>query len=220
MKTKFTEKEIRSVEEQLSCPSGDLGVEIGRRMMDSNAGMIMNSMMYLEVFPNAVLCELGHGNGGHFSELVERFEGITYYGLEVSKTMFEEAKKNIPNDQFLLSLYDGEKIPFEDSCFDFLVSVNTLYFWEEPKRLTKEIARVLKPAGVAVLSYVNADFMRTLPFVGDKFQLYDLERIKLMIEGQGLYIDQISDQKEDVLDKMNQKVCREYSMVRLVKGGS
>ena len=63
MKTKFTEKEIRSVEEQLSCPSGDLGIEIGRRMMDSNAGMIINSMMYLEVFPNAVLCELGHGNG-------------------------------------------------------------------------------------------------------------------------------------------------------------
>lgn len=217
MKTEFTEREIRSLEEQLSCPSGDLGIEVGRRMMDSNAGMIINSMMYLELFPNAVLCELGHGNGGHFSELVERFEGITYYGLEVSKTMFEEAQKNIPNDHFLLNLYAGKQIPFEDSYFDFLVSVNTLYFWEEPRKLTQEIARVLKPNGVAVLSYIKADFMRTLPFVGDKFQLYDLERIRSMIKDLGLYIDQVSDQKEDVLNKMNQKVSREYSMVRLVK---
>jgi ubiquinone/menaquinone biosynthesis C-methylase UbiE len=43
-------------------------------------------------------------------------------------------------------------LPFEDNRFDKAFSIHSIYFWEQPKNVLKEINRVLKPTGKIVLT--------------------------------------------------------------------
>jgi SAM-dependent methyltransferase len=49
-------------------------------------------------------------------------------------------------------LYDGGRMPFDDQSFDTVLNVQVLEHTPTPGELVKEIARVLKPTGVALLT--------------------------------------------------------------------
>ncbi|MHC0443676.1 class I SAM-dependent methyltransferase, partial [Flavobacterium sp. 3-210] len=80
--------------------------------------------------------------------------------------MFQEARKInrnfVSQKQAFFSLYDGNKIPFEDETFDKVFTVNTIYFWQKPEDLLSEIYRVLKPNGNFCLTFAEEDFMKKL----------------------------------------------------------
>lgn len=46
---------------------------------------------------------------------------------------------------------DVQKLPFDNDSADFIMSRGSIWFWEEPEKGLKEIHRVLKPGGVAVV---------------------------------------------------------------------
>jgi SAM-dependent methyltransferase len=48
--------------------------------------------------------------------------------------------------------YDGERLPFEDKCFDTVLNVQVLEHTPEPGRLVIEMARVLKDDGLLILT--------------------------------------------------------------------
>lgn len=89
----MTEEELRAIEKQLSCPEGELGIRVGYTMNESNIGMTLNSISFLSIKNNDSILELGHGNCGHLSKLIEEAENIHYTGIEISETMHAEAKK-------------------------------------------------------------------------------------------------------------------------------
>ena len=64
-------------------------------------------------------------------------------------------------------------LPYEDGVFTKVLSVNTVYFWEEPAWLLAEMCRVLTAGGRVCLSFCEKDFMKTLPFTKYGFALYD-----------------------------------------------
>ncbi|HEY1536785.1 MAG TPA: class I SAM-dependent methyltransferase [Polyangiaceae bacterium] len=49
-------------------------------------------------------------------------------------------------------LYDGKRLPFADGEFDTVLSVQTLEHTPEPQALLREMARVLRPGGVLLLT--------------------------------------------------------------------
>ncbi|MGK4007180.1 class I SAM-dependent methyltransferase [Sorangium sp. So ce1036] len=49
-------------------------------------------------------------------------------------------------------LYDGERLPFPDASFDTVLSVQVLEHTPEPGALVAEMARVLRPDGLLILS--------------------------------------------------------------------
>jgi len=91
--------------------------------------------------------EIGAGTG--------RFSipfGITV-GVEPSKAMAEIARiKGI-------TIYDAkaEKLPFDDSTFDFVLMVTTICFLEDPLQALKEIRRILRPAGKIIIGMLDKD---------------------------------------------------------------
>ncbi|WNJ19376.1 class I SAM-dependent methyltransferase [Pontibacter sp. G13] len=217
MEEQFSAEELQELERQLSCPSGEFGIEVAERMNETNIGMTLSTMDYLDIGNHQSVLELGHGNCAHLPQLLGLAEGVSYAGLEISETMFEAAKTINHSFSADFRLYDGVSIPHEDEAFDRLMSVNSIYFWEQPDVLMKEIERVLKPGGLCVLTYAEKDFMKDLPFVGTKFKLFGAEEIKQLVASCDLVIQGFESGQDQMEDKLGVTGNRSYSMVKLRK---
>lgn len=103
------------------------------------------------------ILELGPGTGSNF-----RFfpKTIDWYGLEPNQFMepylTNEAKKYMIQSVHLIN-GKAERIPFPDKTFDAIVSTHVLCSVDDPKKVLREIYRVLKNRGtVYVLEHVQS----------------------------------------------------------------
>ena len=214
----MTEQELKILAQQLSNPEGDIGKEVAEMMNRTNISMTKETIKALLLTDNEKVLELGHGNAGHLSYLLDFAENINYTGLEISETMKTEAE-NI-NQKYLsqaeFKLYDGKNIPFEDESFDKIMTVNTIYFWEDPVGFLNEIYRVLNHNGSFVLTFAKKDFMKTLPFTSD-FRLYNYEDVELLISQTNFKRMIRSDKEELISSKTGESVKREYKVLTIKK---
>lgn len=176
---------LKKLATQLSCPQNEEGIEVANMMHDSNIGMTRKTITALNIAKGDLILELGHGNCKHLSEILTGAENISYYGLEISELMKNEAAENniaaIQGNQASFHLYDGKKIPFSENTFDKILTVNTIYFWENPETFIQEIYRVLKPNGLFAIGFADKNFMETLPFTSYGFNLYHKEKLNSLI---------------------------------------
>lgn len=214
-------KELEELAAQLRQPSGTKGIEIAEMMNETNIGMTHHAIDLLGILDKAHVLELGHGNGGHLSYLFEQNEGLTYYGLEISVLMHEEAKQVnqsfIQRKQAAFYLYDGLHIPFADDHFDKVFTVNTLYFWTDPEFLLAELYRVIKPGGILNITFAQQDFMKQLPFTSFGFTLYDNEKIRQLIDSSPFRYLSSATQTEQIKSKTGDLVDRAFTTVTLGK---
>lgn len=130
------------------------------------------------IYPSHKLRGLDFGCGiGRMTVLLHEFD-IDGYGIDISENAIVEAKNlakhfgfNIDN---FLQAYDGKKIPFDDSYFDFTISEGVLDSmpFELAKTLIKDIDRVTKKYFfLSLISAESADIFRQ---VKDK-ELFDGE---------------------------------------------
>jgi len=213
----FSKQQLKDLEEQLSHPKGMKGMELGHTMHTSNYGMIMESIVALKIDNSDTILELGHGNCHHLSEIIKSANDVSFHGLEVSEVMHEEAIQFKGNINANFQLYDGVQIPYQNDFFDKIMTVNTIYFWSKPTTLISEIDRVLKIGGICVLTLVSKEFMKNLPFVGDKFTLYGILEIESLIEKTKLEIINSQRVVESVENKVGKVVDREYHIIKLKK---
>jgi SAM-dependent methyltransferase len=218
---KFSSKELIELELQLSKPTGSSGIRIAENMNKSNIQMTLDSIEALELSKNDILLEIGHGNCGHLENIYAQAKDIQYFGLEISETMKLEAEKIneklLKKQQGTFFLYDGIKIPFPENYFDKIFTVNTIYFWENPKDFIAEINSVLKMNGICILTFAQKSFMKNLPFVNDKFCLYDTESINLLVSKSGFKIMNTSTKVEVVKSKTGELIKRIYTIVTILK---
>jgi len=219
---KFMEKEeLQAIASQLKHPTGEKGIEMANMMNETNINMTRHSIQNLNISKENKILELGHGNAGHLEFLMEQLEDLKYYGLEISELMFQEARQInrnfVSQKQAFFSLYDGNVIPFEDSFFDKIFTVNTLYFWQEPEKLLSEIYRVLKPDGNFCLTFAEESFMKQLPFTAFEFTLYSTEKAQQLIEKSSFKIVYTETLREKVKSKTGELVDRDYTTIVLEK---
>ncbi len=214
----MTEQELKILAQQLSNPEGETGKEVAKMMNETNISMTKESIKVLHLTDNESVLELGHGNAGHLSYLLDFADNIQYTGLEISETMKSEAE-NI-NSKYLsqanFQLYDGNKIPFENEIFDKVITVNTIYFWENPVEFFNEIYRVLKKDGSFVLTFAKKDFMKNLPFTAD-FKLYNYEDVEELVAETNFKRMIRSDKEEWITSKTGTFVKREYKVLTIKK---
>src|SRR5690606_35477524 len=162
----MNEKDLKALASQLRQPNGTAGVEISDMMNETNIKMTLHSIKQLNILDNEIVLELGHGNCKHLPFVLEQKSNLTYYGLEISELMNQEAKQI--NHQYtdkqtaFFHLYDGLIIPYENNYFDKIFTVNTIYFWDNPQLLLSEMYRVIKPKGVLNITFAQKDFMEHL----------------------------------------------------------
>ncbi|MBK6266588.1 class I SAM-dependent methyltransferase [Marivirga sp. S37H4] len=209
--------DMKTIATQLRCPSGEDGLEIAGEMNKTNHGMTMNTIRHLDLKGHDRVLEIGPGNAQHLVELMKMAPEINYNGLDISADMKKEAERInadfVRKKQAQFFHYSGESFPFEDKTFDKIMTVNTLYFWEDPAATLQEIYRVLKPGGLCNITYSLKDFMKNLPFTVYGFQLYNDEDVLALIEKSSFNDSQIIPEIETVKSKHGEMVNRTYSVL-------
>ncbi|WP_264738012.1 class I SAM-dependent methyltransferase [Cytobacillus firmus] len=113
------------------------------------------------------------------------------YGLEYSETMVQVAtqlnKTFIEQGRVQIKQGNIEKIPYGDSVFNKIFTVNTIYFWSSPVLVLREIKRVLKPGGRLVITFRSKDIMSERASNDSDFELYTpaAEELKKMLKETG-----------------------------------
>lgn len=111
--------------------------------------------------------EVGCGLGldlARFAEGGARVTGIdlSQKAIELARAHFEQ--KGLKGD---LRVMDGEKMSFSDKSFDVVYAHGVLPYAPNPERMVREIRRVLRPGGKAILmSYNTASWFTVLSRLG------------------------------------------------------
>ncbi|MEM9831234.1 MAG: class I SAM-dependent methyltransferase [Bacteroidota bacterium] len=217
----MTKAELKEIAEQLRCPSGSAGIEMAEVMHKTNIGMTLASIEALGIQDQQAILELGPGNCGHLSTIMQKAKDMTYVGLEVSETMQRAAEQGnqtwVAEQRVTFKCYDGQTIPYPDHTFDRIMTVNTLYFWQSPSELLLELYRVLRVRGRLVLTFATKQFMEKLPFVTHNFRLYDHQELNYLINQSPFRLSDILDKTEQVKSKAGDWVERSYSVAMLEK---
>ena len=90
----------------------------------------------------AKVLELGAGDGWQARQLQGR--GFDVSAIDI-KTPFRHAAQYFP-----VTLYDGTNLPFTDKSFDAIYSSNVLEHVSEFEKVQQDLARILRPGGIAV----------------------------------------------------------------------
>jgi len=103
---------------------------------------------------SAVL-EIGSGPGELALEIARRLPGGEVVGIDLAEAMIdravERARAERLDGRVRFILADGATLPLADGSFDVAVSTLSLHHWADPAIVFAEIARVLRPGGVALI---------------------------------------------------------------------
>jgi SAM-dependent methyltransferase len=97
------------------------------------------------------LLEVGVGSGRLLARLAE--QGWDVVGIDAAPRMVELARARVPGAK--VDVARVEELPFEDASFDAVVAVGVLEYTDLAASL-RELARVLRPGGRAVLGVLNS----------------------------------------------------------------
>ncbi|KFF26282.1 class I SAM-dependent methyltransferase [Chryseobacterium vrystaatense] len=212
--------ELKILAQNLANPQGEKGIEIGEMMNATNISMTLESIKTLLIEDDEHILEIGHGNAAHLKNILSRAQNLKYTGVDISETMYNEARKL--NKKFEgqadFVLYEGKKLPFEDKAFDKIFTVNTVYFWENPVEFLNEIYRVLKKEGTFVLTFGQREFMEKLPFTEYDFTLYSNSEMEEIVSESQFKRMKISEKEEDIPSKSgNETIHRVYTVLTIKK---
>jgi len=114
---------------------------IGENSNRDNRDIFYNHIDFIA--PGIKLLDVACGDGldlTHYKEL-----GATVYGIDASEQLIAIAQKRLPGADIKVATF--EKLPFEDSIFDAVLSKYALQTSEDMAPAFSEILRVLKPGG-------------------------------------------------------------------------
>ncbi len=96
--------------------------------------------------------DLGCGTGELVVALARRFRDARIVGIDLSPDMLLYAGRHATTDGRLrFTVGNAASLPFDDGSVDLVVSTLSLHHWSEPADAFAEIARVLRPGGIALI---------------------------------------------------------------------
>ena len=121
-----------------------VGLVAGRRVLDAGCGV------------------------GWGSELLRRAGAASVVGVDISDAALADARSRAPECEFVPG--DLQKLPFPDAEFDVVVCMEALEHTEDTGGTLDELARVLRPGGVLLVSSPNPGVYEA----GNPFHVHEL----------------------------------------------
>jgi ubiquinone/menaquinone biosynthesis C-methylase UbiE len=170
---------LNAIGKQLQHPRGLFGRALFTWMTTKTIAHARWTADLLDVQPDDEVLEVGFGNGANIGLLAQRASKGRVAGAEVSETAIEMASKRnaraISEGRVKLHQAAGGALPFDDGTFNKACTVATVYVIADPSAVFREMHRVLKPNGLAAVTFpVREKFMRFKPAGTEGFHLHEL----------------------------------------------
>ncbi|MBK1440025.1 class I SAM-dependent methyltransferase [Parapedobacter sp. ISTM3] len=210
--------DFSAVAAQLARPEGEAGIKAAEQMNTSNAEMTKHTIDLLALKGREIVLEIGPGNGRFAEYVLSKGPGIQYTGVDISATMVQTARQInghlIDAGQADFIQVDGQHLPFPESTFTHVFTVNTLYFWENPAVQLAETKRILTPGGTFCLAIASKAFMKQLPFTAYGFTLYTPETAQQLLLANGFALVDTTVRAHKTVSASKQEVMREEIFIR------
>ena len=176
---------------QLGRPEGIRGRVLGRGLNRGNRSAVTAAVKATELQAGQVGADVGFGGGLGLQLLLDAVGPAGHvHGVELSDTMLAAAQRRHRADVQAgrMTLVPGvlEQLPLQHASVDGLVTVNTLYFVEDVAAVFRELARVLRPSGRAVIGVGDPAAMARMPMTQHGFRLRSPEELTAGLAEAGL----------------------------------
>lgn len=151
----------------------------------------LNAFVYetLSIRKNDHVLEIGFGTGALIKKIALLMDHGSVEGIDFSKTMVALAEKKnqkfINNGKVKIHWGNFDEVPFEDSSFDKIFTVNTIYFWKKPEATIEKMGRMLKNGGKLVVGFHEKSEMEKMPLSRDVFQYYSTQDLTDLLSRHG-----------------------------------
>jgi len=181
---------LSAIGKQLQHPRGLFGKALFRWMSEKTIEHGRWTADLMDVRTDDDVLEIGFGNGANLALLTQRAPKGHVVGAEVSETAMEMASKRnaeaISAGRVRLHRAAGGALPFEVGAFDKACTVATAYVIADPAAVFREMHRVLKPGGVAAVTFpIRENFMRFKPTRTEGFYLHELADLEVAFRDAG-----------------------------------
>ncbi len=130
----------------------------------------LRNMRIKKVLPHIgegkIVCDLGCGNG----ELLGRLGGIIEKGIGIDK---RPSKNSVGENIELIKGDLTSGLPVEDGFCDVVTILAVIEHLEEPQKLIKEVFRILKDGGIAIITTPAPAAKRILEFMAFRLNIID-----------------------------------------------
>jgi ubiquinone/menaquinone biosynthesis C-methylase UbiE len=119
------------------------------------------------------ILDVGCGTGDYI-QVASRHKG-SYFGVDYSWPMINQARQQISGHgkQHLFLVGSGEDLPYQNNCFDLVMAMGYIEYFQEPFVPLREIQRILKPGGILVMQSHKRELFSNL----DRFVINPLRSI-------------------------------------------
>jgi SAM-dependent methyltransferase len=125
--------------------------------------------------------------------------GARAYGVDISPPIVMRAREAFADDPLRCAVSDVRALPFRDGSFDAIYSMGTIEHFDETEHAVREMARVLKPGGRAIVGVPNrhdpflrplfATILQALGMYGYGYEKsYSRRALREMLERAGLVV--------------------------------
>lgn len=105
------------------------------------------------IVKDKVVLDIASGSGYGTKLLAESARFV--YGVDVNEAAVDYSKKNYGSKNIKYLVGDGESIPLEDNSVDVVITLETIEHIKDYKKFLKEVGRILKEDGLAIVSTPN-----------------------------------------------------------------
>lgn len=167
------------------CPTGLLGAVVGRIMAHETARENAAAVDLLNLGSTDHVLEVGFGHGRTLGEIVNRVPRGFVAGVDASPDMLRLAtranRSAIAHGLLEVEEADSQALPFPDQHFDKLLSVHTLYFWNDPLIELREFRRVLRDSGRLVLGFKPKSQSTDAQFPAEVYTFRTVEEVRCLL---------------------------------------
>ncbi len=173
------EQLVRKSRNPFALPRGMLG-RLAGNIMARTDDQHREIVALLDPEPGARICEIGYGPGQLIRLLTERDRSLRIAGVDPSRVMRDQAiaanRGAVAEGRVDLRLGAAAALPFADASFDIVLAVNNAPIWPDLCAGLREMRRVLRPSGRALIAWHSATSPR---FIRRRLALSEPELARL-----------------------------------------
>jgi ubiquinone/menaquinone biosynthesis C-methylase UbiE len=122
---------------------------------------------HADLRPGTCVLEIGCGTGIFLARILP--SGATVHGLDYTRGMLDVTRVKLAANETRLVNADARSLPYASDTFDVVYSFKVLPHVPNLPQALRDLQRVLRPGGVAVLEFYNSHSIRKLLYRGGYF---------------------------------------------------